>query len=308
MSGGFLDILSLGGLGAIPSGGPVVESFICAQRDSSKTFLVDCTMKVYDATGGGNPLQLVMQYSTTSSSGPWSPCTSQPYDRKHTVGSPAAIPAPVPTNSPGVINNFVWRPFFDLPEGDYPHVWLRMTVTDVASISDVVTFGPISLTTKAEVKTDPLTALLQRQAIAAASPLDFLGIGPAYPLVRGSRDFLSASGVSAVRCCIKLILRTRAAWGDFGGDLPWRPDFGNKLWVLRHRKNDPTLQGQALAFVQEAFLWEPRAQLTEVAIEGPPFVDLNTLQVRAKYQVITENRASNRVILPEFSETVRLAA
>lgn len=78
-------------------------------------------------------------------------------------------------------------------------------------------------------------------------------------------DFNFGSGIPEVLSCIGQVLGTRL------GSLPWRPDFGCDLERLRHRTSDPTVSDVARVMVDDAIRkWEPRAQLTSVAVVDSP--------------------------------------
>ena len=139
---------------------------------------------------------------------------------------------------------------------------------------------------------------------AASTPDDFLGVGLVVPFERRTRDFHSAGGGILVASSVSIILGTRAAVGDHMGELEWRPDFGSKLWVLKHRKNDGTLRSTAKAFVNEAFRWEPRAEVTEVFAEREPHAGPNELRVRVRHQLIDEDTDANRVVRHQETELV----
>lgn len=146
-----------------------------------------------------------------------------------------------------------------------------------------------------------------RRNEASRTPFDFLGKGLINPFRRGSRDFVSAERVELVRSSVRQILGTRAAIGDdIVGELAWRPDFGSKFWQLKHRNNDGTLKGLAIAYAYEALAWEPRIEVVGVTTE-PDVNAPNRLSIRVTYRIIDQNVAGNRVFLPEqFEEVVSL--
>jgi len=278
---------------------PVLDNLLAAQRDAASTFLVDVSFDVLDPDG--DDLGLAVQWGH-SATGPWTLATPQTYDRQHSATDPITS---VPTGTPAKAVQFVWNAFHDLPAGSYTDVHVRVTIDDGGTIDDGV-FGPFAVVTEVTTQADVLTKSLARTGIASRTELEFLGAGLLIPFRRGASDFVNGSDVELVKASVAQILGTRAAVGDMGGDLPWRPDFGCKLWVLRNRKNDPTLQAQAVAFVYEAFQWEPRAEVTAIQVEEQG--DPNLLQILVRYRVISENVDANRVFLPEFEEVVTIAA
>jgi len=203
----------------------------------------------------------------------------------------------------GLPFNFVWDTIRDLPEGEFEDVFVRVSVSNNPTTSVIV--GPLSIATVALTSEDALARNLQRRALADRVDQDFLGCGLLIPFCRGSRDFENACGVELVRSSVRQILGTRAAVGQFPGDLPWRPDFGNKIWILRHRNNDRILREEAVAFVQEALRFEPRVEVTEVVASVNP-EDPNRLDVTVRYRIIKTNTLDNRVFLPEFEEVVTI--
>ena len=169
--------------------------------------------------------------------------------------------------------------------------------------------GPFVVSTVvAETPTETFARNQARLREISQNPLDFLGNGLLSPLRRGSRDFNSAAGVDLIRASVRQVLGTRAAAGeDRVGELAWRPDFGSKFWLLKHRNNDGSLEGLAIAFAFEALAWGPRVEVTEVQIINTQ--DPNELNIRVLYRIIDENVSNNSVFLPEeFEEVVPLAS
>lgn len=206
------------------------------------------------------------------------------------------------TVAPGTPFNFVWKSFFDLGEGEFTDVFIRVSVTNNPTTSVVV--GPFTIVTTT-APTDLSDAGLARKGIIDRTPFDFLGCGLLFPFRRASRDFANDCGVELIRSSVRFILGTRAAVGTLPGDLRWRPDFGSKHWILRHQNNDAGLEAQAVAYVLEALQWEPRIQVVSVEPFRDP-TNPNQLQIRAVYEIIDENIDENRVLLPEFEEIVTI--
>jgi phage baseplate assembly protein W len=277
-----------------------VESVELTQRDTNRTWLADVVATVWhDAEP---TLSYVLEYSIDGNAGPWATARAQPYDRRHQVGVGPFSLTSVPDSAPGTGYRYVWDLYQDLiaeDEGEF-EVHFRLTI---GGLSPVV-FGPYAVSTETEVPITPLQRQLRKRAAFARVSRDFLGNGLVAPFARGSRDFQSASNEELVRACIHEILATRAAVADYPGELPWRPDFGSKLWFLKHRKRDESLEDQAGAYVREAFRWEPRARVTTVEIDEFDLAAPNELIVRVRYQIITQNVLENRVVLPEFEEVV----
>ncbi len=273
----------------------VIENATVVQRDTLASFLADVNIELTHPTAQ-DMTAILVEFALGDVAGPFSPATAQTFDRQHDAVAPVSG---IPAAAPGKVINYVWQPFFDLPEGTFTDVFVKISVTSNPTTTTIL--GPLTIVTSAPTQVDLLAQAQARRAQLERTPLDFLGCGLLIPFTRGSRDFVNGCDVDLVRSGVAQVLGTRAAHGDFLGDLRWRPEFGNKLWVLRHRNNDPTLQGQAVAFVLEALRFEPRVQVTEVAIErGEP----NELRIRVRYQIISENVDDNRVAVPEFEEVV----
>lgn len=158
-----------------------------------------------------------------------------------------------------------------------------------------------TLATPAPVEVAPVVA-----ALAARAPDDFLGRGLVAPLRRDLKnDFATASGAALVRACVLQILGTWCSSEPTAGELPWRPEFGSQLFLLRHRNNNVALAEVARAYVAEAIArWEPRVTVTEVAIRA---VD-RELRIDVTFEVIDRNTPGNAVVLPEQTVTLALSA
>ena len=52
-----------------------------------------------------------------------------------------------------------------------------------------------------------------------------------------------------------LLLLVSGGLFDTVGELAWRPDIGSKFWRLKHRNNDGTIEGLAIAYAYEALSW-----------------------------------------------------
>lgn len=288
---------------------PVIDSMSASQRDTDVTFLVDVLYSVFDVEGpspGDNLTAINLEFSTTGPAGSFSPATLQPFDARH---DPTPITG-LPGSAPGKPLQAVWNAFQDLPEGVFD-VDLRMTVEDAGSppnVSNIAVASAIVVTTVLPDDTGDIFARqLSRRANLARTPRDFLGNGLLIPFRRGSRDFVSNKDVELIRSSVRQILGTRATVGRNIGELQWRGNFGSKLWTLRHSNTGPFTKARAAQFVRDALANEPRVRITSVFVEPEPLSEANTLQVRVTYQVITENTPQNRVILPEFTETMALA-
>lgn len=301
MAGGFSGVLGLTlGVGDAYIPHPVVDSLIGVQRDTGATFLVDVTAVVHEASE--SDLDAVLEYSTDPA-GPWTACTIQPYDRRHTAGDPLLL-TPVPSTNPGDPFVFVWDAFFDLPEFN-GEVYVRLTVVNVATLDDVEVSAAFEIDTR-EQKTQPtpLEKQIAKRGAAARAPQDYLGFGLLAPFERGANDFKSGGREELVMGCARRVLGIEAAVGPFPGEIPWRPDFGSKLWYLRHRNQDGALEEVAIAYAREALLWEPRLIAGDVKIQGGPDETPGELHVVVPVSLIESDVAGNRVILPQGEVTL----
>lgn len=130
------------------------------------------------------------------------------------------------------------------------------------------------------------------------NPVDsFLGFGLIRPFVRDASDFAKAGGFENVRSAVGLILGTRSQSDRSQGELPWRPDFGSRLHLVRHRKG-PVVEQLALSLVREALeQWEPRVEI--VALTSTFDRSTRVRSIICRLRVIDRNVPGNNVILPD---------
>lgn len=160
----------------------------------------------------------------------------------------------------------------------------------------------------------PLLADLAPPAPGAASgstafsstPIDSLmGFGLLRPFQRDQRnDFASDGGAALVRSSVGQILGTRAQNGASQGELPWRQDFGSKLYLLKLRKG--VRQDElGRAYAQEALRkWEPRAAVTAVVTDFDRAT--RALSIHVKFDLIDRNKPGNNVLLNGLSTSVAI--
>jgi hypothetical protein len=137
-----------------------------------------------------------------------------------------------------------------------------------------------------------------------ANPL--LGRGLVHPFQRDRRsDFAAAEGETLVRSAVGQVLATAASSDFTEGELPFRTEFGSLLHLLRHHRNDATLQELARVYVVDALKrWEPRVQVTRVQVARERDRGENVLAIRLRYNVIDRNVPGNDVIVAGVEQVV----
>lgn len=155
---------------------------------------------------------------------------------------------------------------------------------------------------------------------ATPSPLDrvfktardaHLGAGLVRPFRRDEKsDFANSSGAALVKSCVGQILNMRGAGEFTQGELPWEPERGSLLYLLRHQANDIALRELARVYVVEALRrWEPRVRVKRVEVtreEVNAGEGLNVLLIRLVYDIIATNVPGNEVFLPDVQQTLTL--
>jgi phage baseplate assembly protein W len=139
---------------------------------------------------------------------------------------------------------------------------------------------------------------------------DNIGTGILTPFRRGPNDFVSGGGTVNLQSMVGQILGTRASSDYTGGELPWRPEFGSLLHLLRHRSNDQATRELARVWVGEALArWLPQVRVTDVDVRKAlgPGGDESVVSVQVTYEVVALNRTGSSV-LAEESATVTFSA
>lgn len=141
-----------------------------------------------------------------------------------------------------------------------------------------------------------------------ATPALSLGHGLLWPLRRDRKnDFANDGGLALIRSCVALVLGTRAASDDgtIQGELPWRPEFGSKLYLLKHKRGR-SLAAFAGVYVRDALQrWEPRVVVTAVDAE---FSEQDrTLTIFVRYNVLARNVPGSAVLFNDVSQEIKLA-
>jgi phage baseplate assembly protein W len=88
-----------------------------------------------------------------------------------------------------------------------------------------------------------------------------------------------------LRAAVGQVLGTMAQADGVAGELPFRPEFGSRLHLLRHRKVDALLQELARVYVIEALgRWERRVNVLRVEVFEEPVGEGTALVVRVEYR------------------------
>jgi len=122
------------------------------------------------------------------------------------------------------------------------------------------------------------------------------GNGLTHPFRRDRKsDFANTFGPELVASAVSQIIGTMASSEASEGEVPWRPDFGSLIHLLKHQPNNEILQELGRTCVVQAVgRWESRVRITDVTVSKATnaqrddtmelnvrfnFVDLNTGKV-----------------------------
>jgi uncharacterized protein len=122
---------------------------------------------------------------------------------------------------------------------------------------------------------------------------EFLGRGLALPLQIDPRGGIAlASGDHDIEQAIRIVLLTAP------GERVMRPEFGCRIHELVFAPHNPTTEGLAIHYVQEALLrWEPRIDVLEVDVSSSP-EQPGAMLITINYQV--KNTHDERSIVFPF--------
>lgn len=134
------------------------------------------------------------------------------------------------------------------------------------------------------------------------------GFGIIRPFQRDQKgDFATAQDATLVIAAIGQILGTVASSDFTQGELPWRPEFGSLLHLLRHRPNTPALDELARRYVVDALQkWERRIVVTDTSV-GRSFDEdggLNSLVIRVRFNFIAT--ATGAVIFQDLESSITI--
>lgn len=154
----------------------------------------------------------------------------------------------------------------------------------------------------------PVPPTLPTPSAVSGTSVSPLGLGLIRPMRRNGRgDFDHTDGPRLVEAAIGQILGTVASSDFTQGEIPWRPEFGSLLYLLKHQPNTPALDELARTYVVDALAtWEPRARVSEVFVGRNPREEggESTLVIKVKFGFV--DRASGSVVLPDLETTITI--
>lgn len=152
----------------------------------------------------------------------------------------------------------------------------------------------------------PVVAVATSSATGPTVPA-FLGSGILRPFVRDQKnDFANGNGIPLLKACVGQVLGTRSSddSGQNQGEIPWRPDFGSKLYLLKHRKGAP-LDDLARTYTADALrTWEPRVVNVKAQATFKP--SLRELDIDLRYDVIAQNVPGNAVVVQGVTQSLTI--
>lgn len=110
------------------------------------------------------------------------------------------------------------------------------------------------------------------------------------PFVRdGVSDFASGSGSRLLNAKIGQIVGTRCSNGVMVGELPWRPEFGSLIHLLRHSNGDVMTRELGRTYIEQALRrWLPSILVSDVEVLTADDTGIpNTMGFRIWYKVRT---------------------
>ena len=157
----------------------------------------------------------------------------------------------------------------------------------------------------------PTSAPASTGVVAQVDAL-LLGCGVPRPLRRdGKGDYVNVCAEELIKAAVGQVLGTIAQTPTSAGELPWRPEFGSRLNLLRHRNNDEALEDVAHAYVIQALeRWEPRVRLrsTFITRDGTPTLqETNILHIRVRYDLAVSPRGA-AILLRGIEQSVSVQA
>ena len=134
------------------------------------------------------------------------------------------------------------------------------------------------------------------------------GVGLIRPFQRDQKnDFAWAKDATLVIAAVGQILGTLCSSEFSEGELPWRPEFGSLLHLLRHRPNSPAINELAHTYVIDALQrWERRIVVTKTEV-GKSLDEqggFNSLVIKVRFNFIDFTTGS--VIFTDLEATVNV--
>ena len=133
------------------------------------------------------------------------------------------------------------------------------------------------------------------------------GRGVIHPFRRDGRgDIANTTGVDLVRSAVSQIVGTFAASEANEGEMPWRPDFGSLIYLLRHQPNNLALVELARVYVIEAVgRWEPRVRITDVRTQKLTTVSRDdTLVLHVRFNFLDLN--TGKVVFEDVESVITI--
>lgn len=126
---------------------------------------------------------------------------------------------------------------------------------------------------------------------AVVNPIAF-GHGVVRPFIRdGQGDWAHSADIALVRAEVGQVLGTLGSSGTTQGELPWRPEFGSVLQLLRFGNLDDTLAELARTYVIDAirvWLFRVRVKDASASIDH----SAGALIITIRYDILASNKRS----------------
>jgi phage baseplate assembly protein W len=150
---------------------------------------------------------------------------------------------------------------------------------------------PFDLSDAPETTKPQVPAQRQSRRRKVVDPITY-GKGVTRPFRRnGAGDFNNASDISLVRANVGQVLGTICSSGDTDGEIPWRPEFGSLMHLLRYRNLDEVTAELARVHVTDAINnWVTRVRVTDALVTID--LDNTSLIIKVTYDVLGSNRRS----------------
>lgn len=144
-------------------------------------------------------------------------------------------------------------------------------------------------------------ALLTSGGRTAVQAISY-GSGLVAPFRRdGKGDFVHAADITLVRSNLMQVLHTIGSSGSTVGEIPWRPEFGSLLHLLRYRNLDETTIALAQTHVLDAIKrWLPRVRVKKTTALAN--LAENSLTLTVHYDILSSTKRS--VLASNVSDSV----